>query len=110
VVTASTGISMPRLLGSFHLSSELIALGERLTRATATGPSPASPSWLGWNAALYAPDLDGFDLTVGVRNLLGKRDLVPAPGDYDRSMPSAILVPRVPGEGREVYVKLGYAY
>ena len=110
VVTASTGISTPRLLGSFHLSSELIALGERLTRATATGPSPASPSWLGWNAALYAPDLDGFDLTVGVRNLLGKRDLVPAPGDYDRSMPSAILVPRVPGEGREVYVKLGYAY
>ena len=64
------------------------------------------------NLALYAPNLRGFDLTAGVRNLLGTRDLLPAPGDYDRfpAMQPTILVPRIPGEGREVYVKLGYTY
>jgi hypothetical protein len=56
------------------------------------------------------PGLRGFDVTAGVRNLIGKRDLMPAPGDYDRTQPAVLTVPRVPGEGRELYVKLGYAY
>ena len=54
---------------------------------------------------------EGFDVTAGVRNLIGKRDLVVAPGDYDRFDGSTTTtVPRVPGEGREVYVKVGYRY
>ena len=62
---------------------------------------------------MYAPSIAGFDVTLGVRNLLGKRDLMPAPGDYDRvdtNMGERLVVPRVPGEGREAYVKIGYAY
>ena len=111
-VTASTGVSTPRLLGRVHLSSELTLIGERRTRGAET-----SPAWLGWNAALYAPDVGGFDITAGVRNLIGIRDLVPAPGDYDRTTDASgtpvempILVSRVPGEGRELYVKIGYSY
>ena len=110
-LTASGGVSTPRLFDRVHVSSELVAIGERPTRADANGlPSPASPAWLGWNVTLYAPSIAGFDVTAGVRNLLGVREQVPAPGDYDRSTPSALVVPRVPGQGRELYVKIGYAY
>jgi len=113
-ITASAGVSTPKLFDRVHVSSELILLGERPTRPDTTSmpplPSPASPAWVGWNAAIYAPNIAGFDITAGVRNILGKRDLVPAPGDYDRTVPAPILVPRVPGEGREVYVKIGYSY
>ena len=75
---------------------------------------PARPlSWLGWNANIYIPDLHKLDITAGVRNILGKRDRIPAPGDYDRyddvSM-STTTIPLVPGEGRELYVKVGYRY
>ena len=116
-VTASGGVSTPKLLDRFHVSSEVIVVGERSTRPDTTvtppAPSPASPAWVGWNATLYAPNIAGFDVTVGIRNILGKRDLVPAPGDYDRTvsgMSAQVVVPRVPGEGREVYVKIGYSY
>jgi iron complex outermembrane receptor protein len=111
-VTASGGVSTPKLFGRVHLSSELIVLGERATRHdTNDAPSPASPAWVGWNATLYAPNIAGFDVTAGVRNLLGTRDLVPAPGDYDRTTPApTTVVSRVPAEGREVYVKIGYSY
>lgn len=110
-LTASAGISTPRLFDRVHVSSEVIALGARATRPAASGAaSPRSPPWLGWNAALHAPRLGGFDVTAGVRNLLGTRDQVPAPGDYDRSLPAAVVVPRVPAEGREIYVKVGYSY
>jgi hypothetical protein len=113
-ITASGGISTPRLFERVHVSSELTLIGERPTRPDVTGvPSPASPAWAGWNATLYAPNIAGFEVTAGVRNLLGTRDLLPAPGDYDRTvpgMPTAQVVPRVPGEGREVYVKIGYSY
>lgn len=108
-LTASVGVSTPRLLDRVHVSSELLAIGERPTRAEDM-PAPASPAWLGWNAALHAPGLGGFDVTAGARNLLGTRDLLPAPADYDRTQPTSILVPRVPAEGRELYVKVGYSY
>ena len=49
-------------------------------------------------------------MTIGGRNLIGTRDMLPAPGDYDRSGPPAVVIPRIPGEGRELYVKLGYSY
>jgi outer membrane receptor protein involved in Fe transport len=108
-LVASAGASTPRLLDHVHVSSELHAIGERPTR-TAEDVQPPSPAWLGWNAAVYLPSLAGFDLTAGVRNLLGTRDLLPAPADYDRTTPDSILVPRVPAESRELYVKIGYSY
>ena len=110
-ITASGGVSTPRLFGYAHLSSELTVIGERPTRADENGdPSVRSPAWFGWNWTIYVPNLRGFDLTAGVRNLIGTRDQIPAPGDYDRSQPDVLTVPRVPGEGRELYVKLGYSY
>ncbi len=110
-ITASGGVSTPLLFGYAHLSSELSVIGERPTRADENGdPSVRSPAWFGWNWTIYVPNLRGFDLTAGVRNLIGTRDQIPAPGDYDRSQPDVLTVPRVPGEGRELYVKLGYSY
>jgi len=50
------------------------------------------------------------EVTAGARDLLGKRHLMPAPGDYDRTMPDTRGVPRVPNEGRELHVKVGYSY
>jgi iron complex outermembrane receptor protein len=112
-ITAATGVSTPKLFGRVHVSSELQFVGERLTRAAQDGtPSPSSPRWWGWNATVYVPDVRGFDVTAGARNILGKRDLLPAPGDYDRfpDPMTTILIPRIPGEGREIYVKVGYSY
>lgn len=110
-ITASGGVSTPRLFGYAHLSTQLDVIGPRPTRPDETGAaSPDSPAWAGWHWTLYVPNLKGFDVTAGVRNVLGKRDLLPAPGDYDRSAPDVLTVPRIPGEGREIYVKVGYAY
>lgn len=116
-LVAAGGISTPKLGGLGFVSTELQYVGQRATRpdSDASGKlieSPASPAWLGWNWAVYLPDLHGYDLTLGVRNLLGTRDHVVAPGDYDRldAMGNLTLVPYVPGEGREVYAKVGYRY
>jgi hypothetical protein len=38
---------------------------------------------------------------------------VVAPGDFDRLDPNTMMtttVPTIPGEGRELYVKVGYSY
>ena len=111
VISASAGASTPRIVDRVHLSAQITVLGDRPTRPDAMDQkSPASPAWVGLDAIAYAPNLWGFDVTVGGRNLIGKRDLLPAPGDYDRSMPDTRVVPRVPGEGRELYVKVGYSY
>lgn len=115
VVTASVGVSTPRLLGLAHLSTEAILIGARPTRPdladpAAPAPSPRAPAWVGWSVVAYAPDLGGFDVTLGVRNVLGRRDLIPAPPAYDRTAGEARTVPRVPGEGRELQVQIGYAY
>jgi iron complex outermembrane receptor protein len=111
LVTAGTGISTPKLGGRTHLSVEGILLGERPTRPDVNGnASPRAPAWVGLNLTAYTPNLRGFDVTAGVRNLIGRRDQMPAPPDYDRSMPDSVVVPRVPGEGREIYVKVGYSY
>jgi outer membrane receptor protein involved in Fe transport len=113
-LTASGGISTPKLFGRAHLSTEMIYIGSRPTRPdTDTGAAlPESPGWLNWNWAVYVPDVHGFDVTAGVRNLIGKRDQIVAPGDYDRVNPdkTTTTIPSVPGEGREVYVKVGYNY
>jgi outer membrane receptor protein involved in Fe transport len=111
-VTASAGVSTPKLFGLGHLSTDASVIGERPTRPDlATGAaSPRSPAWLGWNITAYAPKLRGFDLTLGVRNAIGRRDLVPTPEDYDRTVNETRTIPRVPGEGREAYVRIGYSY
>ena len=88
-------------------------LGERATRPDlVTGVlGPRSPAWLGLDATVYVPNISGFDLTAGVRNIIGTRDRVVAPGDYDRTsaaMPTTVF--QVPGEGRELFLKVGYAY
>jgi outer membrane receptor for ferrienterochelin and colicins len=114
LLTAAAGVSTPRLWGRAHVSTEGLVIGRRPTREDATMdppvPSPDSPAWFGWNVNVYAPDVYGFDVSAGVRNLIGVRDLMPAPGDYDRSELETRTVPRVPGEGRELYVKVGYSY
>ena len=110
-IMAALGASTPRLWDYAHLSTELNLIGVRPTRAAVDGSdSPDSPTWFGVNLVLYAPNIRGFDATLGVRNLIGKRDQLPAPGDYDRSNPADVVIPRIPGEGRELYLRVGYAY
>jgi len=112
-LTATAGVSTPKLLGYAHVSGEAQFISLRRTRPDDAGnASPSSPAWTGINLTVYVPNLRGFDLTAGVRNLIGTRDLQPAVGDYDRFPDPAttVLVPRLPAEGREVYVKVGYAY
>ena len=73
--------------------------------------SPDSPNWYGLNLTIFVPNLRGFDLTAGVRNLIGVRDMMPAPADYDRyNTPATVTIPRIPGEGREIFAKVGYSY
>ena len=68
------------------------------------------PAYVGWDATLYAPDIKGFDITVGARNLLG-RERVPAQSDYDRGAgASTVEVLEVPGPGREVFARVGYRF
>jgi len=110
-ITASLGASTPRLFDYVHVSTELNLIGRRPTRNDIDDmPSPDSPAWFGWNVTLYVPKLAGFDFTLSARNLVGKHDQLPAPQDYDRETPEAVVIPRIPGEGREVYLKVGYAY
>ncbi len=66
---------------------------------------------MGLNAIIYIPAVSGFDITAGVRNIIGTRDLMPAPADYDRfDAPTSVTIARIPGEGREFFLKLGYSY
>jgi len=104
-VLASAGVSTPRLRGLVHLSTELEIVGRRTTR----DPTVHTRAFVGWNAAVYFPELRGFDVTIGARNLIGKRELLPSQEDYDRTMPPA-TVPALPGEGREVYARVGYRF
>jgi iron complex outermembrane receptor protein len=112
-LTAAGGLSTPKLFGIGHLSGELEYIGKRATRVDddTSMPGPETPGWLGLNGTIFIPNVHHFDLTLGVRNILGTRDLVPAPGDYDRTdvMPT-VTVFQVPGEGREYFAKVGYAY
>lgn len=108
-LVGSLGLSTPLVRALAHLSGELLFVGERPTRE-AGEPAPA---WLGVNLTAYAPNVHGFDVTAGVRNLLGTRPAVVAPGDYDRfdeMTMTTTTIPTVPGEGRELYVKVGYSY
>ena len=100
--TGSAGGSTPLLAGRFHLSSEVQVIGPRSTRTEAR-----TRTWVGWNAVVYVPAWRGFDVTVAARNLLGTRAGVPAPEDYDRD---GVTIGVLPGEGRELYARVGYRY
>ena len=114
--TGGIGVSTPKLADFMHVSVEARYIGERTTRPDQTtgDPEPDSPAWVGLNANIYIPNIHGFDVTVGVRNIIGTRDQVVAPGDYDRRDQNTGTVvhtiPTIPGEGREFFAKLGYSY
>jgi outer membrane receptor protein involved in Fe transport len=106
-LVASAGASTPLLRRRVHLSTELVGLSRRRLR-DGTSADP----WVGWNLCAYVPDYRGLDLTVGIRNTLGIREQVPAQEDYDRTDGIAGDNPiySIPGEGRELYARLGYKY
>jgi iron complex outermembrane receptor protein len=108
-LTASGGVSTPPLWGRANLSTEVDVVGPRRTRT----PGLDSDTFVLWDAILYAPDLmKNVDLTIGCRNLLGIREQLPAQPDYDRAddMGNPITTPILPGEGRELYARIGYRY
>jgi iron complex outermembrane receptor protein len=112
---AALGVSTPLLYEAAHVSTELQYVGQRPTRPdTDTGmPLEPAPRWFGINATIYAPNVKGFDITAGVRNLIGTPVAVVAAGDFDRydgTTMTTTTVPIIPGEGRELYVKVGYSY
>ncbi|HVV84971.1 MAG TPA: TonB-dependent receptor, partial [Kofleriaceae bacterium] len=101
----SGGVSTPLLFGRFHLSSEVQVIGSRSTRVD----GERTKAWLGWNAVAYLPGWHGIDATLAVRNILGVRQEVPAPEDFDRPTED-LTIGLLPGEGRELYARLGYRY
>jgi len=106
-------VSTPKLFDTGHLSLEGSYLSPRNVRTDDAGDSVShSPRWIGLDAVVYIPDLRGFDVTAGVRNIIGTRDQIPAPGDYDRfgDPNNPITVSKIPGEGREFFVKVGYSH
>jgi hypothetical protein len=104
--TASAGVSSPLLGGVAHVSSDVAIIGSRHTR----DPERDADPYAGWNLAVYAPDLRGVDITIQVRNLLGAREEVPTQEDYDRTDPDELLVPVLPGQGRELHASIGIRY
>jgi outer membrane receptor protein involved in Fe transport len=104
VVVAQVGVSSQLLAKLFHLSGEVLYIAERGTQ----DPDVEVPEYIGVNVAAYAPDVRGFDITVGARNLAGREE-VPAQSDYNRTMPR-VEVLRVPGAGREVFARAGYRF
>jgi outer membrane receptor for ferrienterochelin and colicins len=110
--TGTGGISTPRLWGRLHVSSDLQYVSARAARPNSDGSlNYDAPQWFGWNLAFYLPNINGFDFTAGIRNLIGTREMIVAPQDYDRTTTtSTTVIPLVPGEAREFYVKVGWSY
>jgi outer membrane receptor protein involved in Fe transport len=104
MVLAKLGASSQLLLDRFHVSTELAYMSSRVT----VSPPGAETvgDYLGWNLVWYAPDVRGFDVTLGGRNLLGRQD-EPAQSVYDRTTDDVL---RVPGPGRELFARVGYRF
>jgi outer membrane receptor protein involved in Fe transport len=113
-VQASVGVSSPLVLGRAHLSSELIVLGARPTQAAVIAPTTptitSAKAHALWNVTLLFPKVSGFDVSLTVRNLLGIRQQVVSPQDYNRTVPTEQQLQVVPGENREFYVRVGYSF
>jgi iron complex outermembrane receptor protein len=110
VFTANAGVSSPLIRELFHASTEVAFVGPRDTRDVGVTTDP----FLLWNAVLHAPEVrDNWDITLGVRNILGIREQVPAQIDYDRvdyntNDPTRTDIFLIPGAGREFFVRVGY--
>jgi iron complex outermembrane receptor protein len=105
VITANVGVSSPLWLDKLHLSTELGYLGERDTREDGV----TAAAHVSWNATVFLPNVSGFDVTIGARNLLGQREKIPAQIDYDR-LDRTLRVLTVPGAGREFFARVGYPF
>jgi ABC-type sugar transport system permease subunit len=88
------------------VSSEVIVLGQRPTQ----DPAVTAPAHVLLNATVMFPNLHGFDVSFTARNLLGVRQQVVSPQDYNRTVPAEVTINRVPGEGREVYLRVGFSF
>lgn len=104
VLTAQIGASSQLLMELFHLSTELSYISARGTQV----PNETVPAYVGLNVIAYAPNVRGFDVTLGGRNLIG-RETLPAQSDYNRSNPR-VEVLSIPGAGREVFMRVGFKY
>jgi outer membrane receptor for ferrienterochelin and colicins len=106
--TGAGGVSTPRLGGVAHLSTELVYVGAAPTRAAAI----EAAAWLGVNLIAYVPDFHHVDVTIGVRNLIGRRQQIVASDDFDRTdaAMTTTITAIVPGEGREIFARVGYRY
>lgn len=104
VVTAQVGASSQLLMELFHLSTEVSYVSARGTQ----DPNQTVPAYVGLNVVAFAPNVRGFDVTLGGRNLIG-REMVPAQSDYNRSNPR-VEVLSIPGAGREVFMRVGFKY
>jgi outer membrane receptor protein involved in Fe transport len=103
-----TGVSSRLIKNVLHASTELAFVSSRGTQASAE----TVDAHLGWNVSVYFPNLHGFDLTLGARNLLGRED-VPAQSDYNRTVvgrQGVLPVLTVPGPGRELFMRAGYRF
>jgi hypothetical protein len=110
-VTASVGVSTPALFDVVHVSTDVGYIGSRFTRDDTIETDP----FIGWNAAIHVPNYKGFDFVIGVRNIIGKREQIPAQSDYDRENDPTMASDdvetlMVPGPGREIFTRLGYRY
>jgi len=103
--TATAAISTPKIMGIAHLSTELDYVGSRHT----LDPMRDAAAFVGWNATLQVPSVHGVDVLLGVRNILGVRPDEVTSTDYDRT-DSNVSFSTVPGEGREIYARIGYQY
>jgi outer membrane receptor protein involved in Fe transport len=114
--TGTLGASTPLVFSRFHLSSELGYVGRRHTRDPRLA-AVETEAYVPWNFVIHAPDLNDFDVTVGVRNILGTREEIPAQSDYDRQVSQGPGLPAegvkvfsVPGAGREIFARVGYRF
>jgi len=107
-VTGTLGVSSPLIRKLAHVSTEVQVIGPRPTRE----PGVTADPFVGWNLAVYFPDVRDFDVTIAARNLIGRRDQTPAQEDYDRTDDdgATIRTPVLPGEGREIHARVGYRF
>lgn len=110
-LVATAAGSTPALWDRVHLSAEITFVGARNTRDEDVDAEP----WLGVDLTVYVPSYRGFDFTLGVRNLIGMREQIPAQSDYDRvyhdgTSLRGIDVLLLPGVGRELFARIGYRY
>jgi outer membrane receptor protein involved in Fe transport len=104
LIVTQLGVSSQLLLERFHVSGEVSYMSERGTQ----DQDETVPAYVGANLVVYLPDVNGFDVTIGARNLVAREE-VPAQSDYNRTMPRTEVL-RVPGPGREVFARAGYRF